>query len=150
MVLAGGTSLLSKDQIREQLINQTAILSGLTLEQVMANQALMDTINTKTDEVYNNQEQQIDNAIDATYARLTNSSSEMASPILERMFERPPLKYLFDFLPILISIMVASMVSLFGAVWVSPLSALLGMLAPTGQEQPQKPDVEKLKGFVKK
>jgi len=150
MVLAGGTTLLSKDQIKEQLINQTAILTGATPEQVMADQALMDTINAKTDETYDYQQQQIDSTIDATYARLTSSSSELTSPILERMFENPPLKYLFDFLPILISIMVASMVSLFGAVWVSPLSALLGMFAPAGQEQPQKPDVEKLKGFVKK
>ena len=150
MVLAGGTPLLSKDQIREQLVNQTAILTGLTTEQVMADPALMDTINAKTDQVDAYQEQQMENTIDATYARLANSSSEMTSPILERMFEKPPLKYLFDFLPILISIMVASMVSLFGMVWVSPLSAFLGMFAPSGQEQPKKPDVEKLKGFVKK
>jgi len=138
MVLNSG-QLLTRDQIRDQLINGTATQLGIPIDQVTSNQATMDMINTKADEIYANQMSSLDQTVDQTYAKLTNSTSAMTRPIMEKMFAAPPFSYLFDFLPILIAVVITSLVSSFGAIWISPMSGALGAFMPNPPNAPEPP-----------
>jgi len=138
MVLNSG-QLLTRDQIRDQLINGTATQLGIPIDQVTSNQATMDMINTKADEIYANQMSTLEQTIDQTYAKMTNSTSAMTRPIMEKMFASPPFSYLFDFLPILIAVVITSLVSSFGAIWISPMSGALGAFMPNPPKAPEPP-----------
>ncbi len=134
MVIGSG-QLLTKDQIRQ------TILSGanVTEEQLAANPVLAAYVSEQVDKAYALQYDQLDKTIDSTYARLVNSSSSMTRPIMEKMFAKPPFSYLFDFMPILIAVLVASMVSLFGAIWIAPMAAVIGALLPDRPNSPVAP-----------
>lgn len=134
MVIGSG-QLLTKDQMRQ------TILAGanVTEEQVAANPALADYVSEQVDKAYALQYDQLDKTIDSTYARLANSSSAMTRPIMEKMFQKPPFSYLFDFMPVLIAVLVASMVSLFGAVWIAPMAAVIGAFLPDRPQSPVEP-----------
>jgi len=128
----------TKEQLVENLINQTATENNITIEQLMANQVVMDRINAQADKVFND--------IDAKYEQMTNSTSAMTRPIMEKMFATPPFSYLFDFLPILIALVITSLVSSFGAIWISPMSGALGAFMPnppTAPEPPKPPEAKK-------
>jgi hypothetical protein len=126
-IVPGG--VMSQDQIREMLINQTMNNLGFTRDQVLNDPTLMTSIDGNASQIYQSQAQQI--------GRLTNTSGTM-QPIIENLLDNPPFSYFFDFLPIIIAVAVASVVSLFGAVWVSPMGALLGLAMPARPEAKKK------------
>jgi hypothetical protein len=134
MVMNSG-QLMSKEQIRESILTG----ANVTEEQVAANPSLADYIDTQVDRAYALQFEQLDKTINATYDRLANSSSATIGPVMEKMFEKPPFSYLFDFLPILIALVITSLVSSFGAIWISPMSGALGAFMPNPPQPPELP-----------
>ncbi len=134
MVMNSG-QLMSKEQIRESILTG----ANVTEEQVAANPSLADYIDTQVDRTYALQFEQLDKTINATYDRLANSSSATIGPVMEKMFEKPPFSYLFDFLPILIALVITSLVSSFGAIWISPMSGALGAFMPNPPNAPEPP-----------
>jgi len=133
------SQLPTKDQLREQIINGTVAQLGIPVDQITSNQTIMDLVNQQTDIAYEKQISSIDGIIDQNYARMTNSTSAMTRPIMEKMFATPPFSYLFDFLPILIALVVTSLVSSFGAIWISPMSGALGAFMPNPPNAPEPP-----------
>ncbi len=131
------SQMFTKDQLREQIINGTAAQLGIPVDQITSNQTIMDTVNQQTDIAYNKQISSLDSIIDQNYARITNSTSAMTRPIIEKMFANPPFSYLFDFLPILIALVITSLVSSFGAIWISPMSGALGAFMPNPPQPPE-------------
>jgi hypothetical protein len=131
--------LKTKDQLKQDAVNATAKQLGISIDDVLSNQAYMDTINAQVDAAYNAQMSNVDKIIDENYARLTNSTSAMTRPIMEKMFQSPPFSYLFDFLPILIALVITSLVSSFGAIWISPMSGALGVFMPNPPKAPEPP-----------
>jgi len=131
------SQLFTKDQLREQIINGTAAQLGVPVDYITSNQTIMDTVNQQTDIAYDKQMSSIDSIIDQNYARITNSTSVMTRPIMEKMFATPPFSYLFDFLPILIALVITSLVSSFGAIWISPMSGALGAFMPNPPQPPE-------------
>jgi hypothetical protein len=127
--------LLTKEQIRDSILTG----ANVTEEQIAADPALADYVNTQIDKAYAAQYEQLDKTIDSTYDRLTNSSASMTRPIIEKMFANPPFSYLFDFLPILIAVVITSLVSSFGAIWISPMSGALGAFMPNPPNAPEPP-----------
>ena len=133
------SQLPTKDQLREQIINGTAAQLGIPVDQITSNQTIMDIVNQQTDIAYEKQMSSIDGIIDQNYARMTNSTSAMTRPIMEKMFATPPFSYLFDFMPILIALVITSLVSSFGAIWISPMSGALGAFMPNPPNAPEPP-----------
>jgi hypothetical protein len=133
------SQLPTKDQLREQIINGTAAQLGIPVDQITSNQTIMDIVNQQTDIAYEKQMSSIDGIIDQNYARMTNSTSAMTRPIMEKMFATPPFSYLFDFMPILIALVITSLVSSFGAIWISPMSGALGAFMPNPPQPPELP-----------
>jgi len=134
-MLMSSSQVLTKDQIKEMLITQAESTFSMTREQVLADSAKMALIEQQTDTNYQAELNLIDQSVDAAYARMTNSTSSSMQPIIEGLLEKPPFSYLFEFLPILTALMVASVVSFFGMVWIAPMSALLGVALPSKPEE---------------
>jgi len=134
MVIDSG-QLLTKEQIRQSILTG----ANVTEEQVAANPTLATYVNEQVDKAYALQYEQLDKTIDSTYEKLTNSSTSMTRPIMEKMFANPPFSYLFDFLPILIALVITSLVSSFGAIWISPMSGALGAFMPNPPNAPEPP-----------
>jgi len=134
MVIDSG-QLLTKEQIRQSILTG----ANVTEEQVAANPTLATYVNEQVDKAYALQYEQLDKTIDSTYEKLTNSSTSMTRPIMEKMFANPPFSYLFDFLPILIAVVITSLVSSFGAIWISPMSGALGAFMPNPPNAPEPP-----------
>lgn len=139
--------LQTKDQIRDLLINgsvtQIAADRGISEDDVRNDATLMalieSQVDSRVDSVYQAQYDSLDKTIDQTYAKMSNSSSALMRPIMEKMFAKPPFSYLFDFMPVLIAVLVASMVSLFGAVWIAPMAAVIGAFLPDRPNSPVEP-----------
>jgi hypothetical protein len=134
MVIDSG-QLLTKEQIRQSILTG----ANVTEEQVAANPTLATYVNEQVDKAYALQYEQLDKTIDSTYEKLTNNSTSMTRPIMEKMFANPPFSYLFDFLPILIALVITSLVSSFGAIWISPMSGALGAFMPNPPNAPEPP-----------
>jgi len=138
MILSSG-QLMTEEQIRDQLVNQTAVTNGVTPDVILSDSNIMTLIDANVTKIYNMQMENLDKTIDQNYARMTNSTSAMTRPIMEKMFATPPFSYLFDFLPILIALVITSLVSSFGAIWISPMSGALGAFMPNPPNAPEPP-----------
>ena len=138
-LVMGSGQLMTRDQIRDELVNQTASMLGVTSDVILSNPTVMASIEANATNIYSVQMDNVDKTIDQTYAKMTNSSAMNLRPIMERMFANPPFSYLFTFMPVLIAILVASMVSLFGAFWIAPMAGLIGAFLPDRPNSPVEP-----------
>jgi hypothetical protein len=134
MIMSSG-SVMTVDQIKELLITQAATASGVSADMIRANPAIMSMIDGNATVIYDNQIQSLDAQVDRAYDQITNSSSSTIRPLLESMLSKPPMKYIIDFMPVISAIIVASFISLFSMVWVSPMGSLIGVLMPKREEQ---------------
>ena len=126
--MVGGS--ITDDQLRQQAATQIGNSIGKTADEVLADPTYTSLIETAVA----NAKSSIDQTVDDSYSKMVNSSSNVVGPLLESMLSKPPLKYLIDFMPLLSAIIIASLVSSFGMVWVGPINAVLGVSIPNKQE----------------